>query len=50
MAEYSGRFRELKNAEKYESLADALNSFENTNKPLLPAEISEAYVRNYMKL
>jgi hypothetical protein len=50
MAEHSGRLRELKNAGKYESLTDTLNFFENANKPLLPAEISEAYVRNYMKL
>jgi hypothetical protein len=35
---------------KYESLSDTLNFFENANKPLLPAEINEAYVRNYMKL
>jgi hypothetical protein len=50
MAEHSGLLRELKNAGKYESLTDTLNFFENANKPLLPAEISEAYVRNYMKL
>jgi hypothetical protein len=50
MAEHSGLLRELKNAGKYESLSDTLNFFENTNKPLLPAEISEAYVRHYMKL
>ena len=50
MAEHSGLLRELKNAGKYESLTDTLNFFENANKPLLPAEINEAYVRNYMKL
>jgi hypothetical protein len=50
MAEHSGLLRELKNSGKYESLTDNLNFFENANRPLLPAEISEAYVRNYMKL
>jgi hypothetical protein len=50
MAEHSGLFRELRNSGKYESLTDTLNFFENANKPLLPGEISEPYVRNYMKL
>jgi hypothetical protein len=29
---------------------EASNFFENLNRPLLPPEIDESYVRNYMKL
>jgi hypothetical protein len=50
IAEHSGFLRKLKDSGKYESLTDTLNFFENANRPLLPAEIDEACVRNCMKL
>jgi hypothetical protein len=50
MAGYPARSQDLNNAGKYQSLADALKFFENMSRPLLPPQIDEDYVRNYLKL